>query len=205
MSFLGHDGKAALKRAITNFEANTAAELVITVEPRAGHYLHVPVLFGSVAGLSTLAFLLYGGPTFALHWFLIDPLAIAAIVGYVSSGWPRLERALTPRLRRHAWVVRAARAAFVARDIADTRGRTGILLYVAAAEREALVLADLAVRTAIPQILWQQACAPILASVASGAPARALEPHIAVLAELCSEYLPRQDDDVNELSDEVDA
>ena len=51
MSFLRADGKAALSRAIVAFEARTAAELVVVIEPRAGHYLHVPLAFASLAAL----------------------------------------------------------------------------------------------------------------------------------------------------------
>jgi putative membrane protein len=202
--FLGDDGKAILAREIGAFEAKTAAELVVVVEPRAGHYLHVPLGFAGLAALATLAFLLYGEPSFALHWFLIDPVVIALAVGWLTSGWAGLERRVTPAARRRAWVLRAARAAFVARGVADTRGRTGVLLHIAVGERTATILADLAIRQAIPEAAWARACAPILAAVSRGEPAAALAPHLAALADLCALHLPRQDDDVNELADEVD-
>ena len=204
MSFLGGDGKAVLTREIVAFEAKTAAELVIVVEPRVGHYLHIPLCFGGLAAITTLAFLLYGEPSFALHWFLVDPVLVAVIVGYVSSGWSTLERGLTPASRRDRWVLRAARAAFVARGVADTRGRTGILLHIAVAERRATLLPDLGVRRAIPEDAWAQACRPIHAALAAGSDARSLLPHIAALGTLCGEHLPRQDDDENELADGVD-
>lgn len=204
MAFLAGDGKAALTRAIAGFEARTAAELVVVVEPRAGHYLHVGVLFGVLAAVACLTFLLYGEPSFNLHWFIIDPLLVGLLGAYLGSRWPALERALTPRARRDAWVLRAARAAFVARGVADTRGRSGVLCYVAVAERSAVVLADLGVRQAVPTAAWSQATAPLLAAVARGAHAAEVAPLLVALGELCGEHLPRQDDDVNELSDEVD-
>ncbi len=95
MSFLRADGKAALSRAIVAFEARTAAELVIVVEPRAGHYLHVPLAFAALAALAALAFLLYGEPSFALHWFLIDPVVIGLAVAYLTLDLVR------PRAPRH--------------------------------------------------------------------------------------------------------
>lgn len=205
MSFLRADGKAALSRAIVDFEARTAAELVIVVEPRAGHYLHVALAFASLSALATLAFLLYGEPSFALHWFLIDPLVLGLAVGWLASSWAPLERLVTPAARRERWVLRAARAAFTARNVADTRGRTGVLLYVAVSERRAMVLADLGVRKTIPADLWSRTTAAIDQSVARGEPAASLVPHITALAELCAAHLPRHDDDENELSDEVDS
>lgn len=205
MSFLRADGKAALSRAIVAFEARTAAELVVVVEPRAGHYLHVPLAFASLAALAALAFLLYGEPSFALHWFLVDPVVVGLAVGYLTSSWAPLERLVTPARLRDRWTLRAARAAFTARGCADTRGRTGVLLYVAVSERRALVLADLGVRQAVPAEPWTRLTAELDAAVARGEPAASLPPRIAALAELCAQHLPRQDDDENELSDEVDS
>lgn len=205
MAFLRGDGKAILSREVVAFEAHTAAELVIVVEPRAGHYEHIAVAAGSLAALAALAFLLYGEPSFALHWFLIDPVLLGALVGYLASGWAPLERALSRAQRREAWALRSARAAFVARGVADTTGRTGVLIHVAVVERIATVIADVGVRRAIPGDAWTAACAPLRAAVARGEPASALPPHLATLAALCREHLPRQDDDVNELSDEVDS
>lgn len=205
MSFLSTDGKAALSWAIVAFEARTAAELVIVVEPRAGHYLHVALAFASLAALAALAFLLYGEPSFALHWFLIDPVVVGLGVGYLTSSWAPLERLVTPPAKRERWVLRAARAAFVARNVADTRRRTGVLLYVAVSERRALVLADLGVRQAIPAEPWTRLTAELDAAVARGEPATSLPPLLANLAELCAQHLPRHADDKNELSDEVDS
>jgi putative membrane protein len=205
MAFLRGDGKAILSRAIVAFEAETAAELVVVVEPRVGHYAHIAVAAGALAAFAALAFLLYGEPSFALHWFLIDPVLIGAFVGYLSGGWAPLERALSRHSKREAWALRSARAAFVARGVADTTGRTGVLLHVAVVERIATVIADSGVRRAIPEAAWTQACAPLIAAVARGEPATAVAPHIAALGALCGVHLPRQADDINELSDEVDS
>jgi len=204
MAFLAGDGKAALTRAIAAFEAQTAAELVVVVEPRAGHYLHVGVLLGVLGALACLTFLLYGEPSFNLHWFILDPLLVGLLTAYLGSSWPALERALTPLARRDAWVLRAARAAFVARGVADTRGRSGVLCYVAVSERRAVVLADLGVRQAVPAGAWSRALEPLLAAVARGAHGAEVAPLLVALGQLCGEHLPRQHDDENELSDEVE-
>ena len=60
------------------------------------------------------------------------------------------------------------------------------------------------VRQAIPTAAWSNATGPLLAAVARGAHAVDVAPLLVALGELCGEHLPRQDDDVNELSDEVD-
>ena len=107
MSFPEGDGKPGPARAVVDFEARTAAELVVVVEPRAGHYLHVGVVFGALAAVLGLAFLLYGEQSFALHWFIVDPVLVGLLAGWLGSGWSPIERALTPARRRAAGVLRA--------------------------------------------------------------------------------------------------
>lgn len=202
--FFHGDGRAALTRAVVAFEAATAAELVISVRARSDAYLLASVVVGALVALALTAFLLYGEPAFDLHWFLILPLLAGVSAGLLAR-LPPLQRLLVRRKTRSARVTRAARALFVERSVADTRGRTGVLLYVGVSERRAVVLADLGVRRAAPAEPWARATAAIDQAVARGEPASALPPLILALADLCSDCLPRQDDDENELSDEVDS
>jgi putative membrane protein len=201
--FFADDGKGALRRAIEAFEAGTAAELVIAVRPASDRYAHVPALVGGLAAALTLAFLLYGEPEFGLHWFLVDPLLAGLAAGWLVRHSHALARALTPRAWREEAVLRAAKAGYLDHGVAETRGRTGVFLYVSLTERAAVVLADVGVRREVPREPWERACAGLQAAVAAGARAVDLAPHLHALAELCADALPRSDDDVNELPDEV--
>lgn len=200
-SFFRDEGRAALTRAIAEFEARTAAELVIAVRPRSDGYLHLNIELGLVAALATLAYLLYGEPEFDLHWFLLAPLAALALAGVLAS-LPALQRLLVAPPRRQAAVLRAARAAFVERGVADTRARTGLLLYISLAERDLVLIADTGLRRAVPAAPWADAHAALRAALAQGR-AAALVPPILALGELCGHCLPRPHDDINELADEV--
>lgn len=97
----------------------------------------------------------------------------------------------------------AAKASYFDHGVSETRGRTGVFLYLSLTERAAVVLADSGVRREVPREPWERAVAGLSAAVAAGARAVDLTPHIAALAELCAEVLPRAEDDVNELPDEV--
>jgi len=160
------------------------------------------VLVGATSALAVLALLLYSEPEFDLPWFLIWPALIGLSFG-AAARWPLVQRALTPLAHRERRVLAAARATFVEHDVADTRGRTGVLLYISLAERTAVVIADLAVRRAVPPGTWARAVAALRDPLARGAPATALLAPIAALGVLCGEVLPRADDDINELPDEV--
>lgn len=201
--FFAGDGKAALRRAIEAFEARTSAELVIAVRPRSDRHAHAPAAVGALAGLATLTFLLYGEPTFALHWFILDPAIVGVLAAWLVRDSEIVARALTPSSWRREAVERAARASFVDHGVSETSGRTGVFLYVSLAERAAVVLTDSGARRALPREPWERATAALAAAVAGGAGAVELAPRIAALAELCADALPRAEDDVNELPDEV--
>lgn len=201
-TFFHGDGERALTEAIAAFERTTAAELVITVRPRSDPYWLASVLVGSIGALATLAVLLYAEPEFDLPWFLLAPALLGPALG-AGARWPAIQRALTPAALRERSVLAAARATFVERGVADTRGRTGVLLYISLAEGTVAVLADLAVRRAVPAAAWASAVEALRAPVRRGAPATDLVAPIAALGALCGEFLPRADDDLNELPDEV--
>ncbi|MCY1007964.1 hypothetical protein OV079_20870 [Nannocystis pusilla] len=201
--FFADDGKGALRRAIEAFEAGTAAELVIAVRPASDRYAHVPALVGGLAAALTLAFLLYGEPEFGLHWFLVDPLLVGLAAGWLVRHSHALARGLTPRAWRDEAVLRAAKAGFLDHGVMETRARTGVFLYLSLTERAAVVLADVGVRREVPRAPWDQAVAGLQAAVAAGARATELAPHLRALGALCADALPRGEDDVNELPDEV--
>lgn len=200
--FFDDDGKTALGKAVAAFEALTAVELVIAVRPRSGDYPGPGILVGCACALLTTAFLLYGEPEFDLHWFLLLPAVVGLSTGYAANS-PALQWLFTRAATREARVLQAARATFVEKGVADTRGRTGVLLYVSLVERVALVLADVGVRDVIPAKSWDPAVAAITGAVARGAKATELVAPIAALARLAGHHLPRAADDVNELPDEV--
>ena len=200
--FFDGDGKAALTRAVTAFEAGTAAEIVISVRPRSDTYPRAGILVGTLGALLTTAFLLYSGPEFDLWWFLLWPAAVGLVLGHAANV-RALQWLLTSATAREKRVLEAARAVFVERGIADTRGRTGVLLYVSVAERIAVVISDRGVRQAVPASEWDPAVAAITGAVARGATALVLVAPITALAAVAREYLPRAADDINELADAV--
>ncbi len=200
--FFSGDGKAALTRSVAAFEQATAAELVIAVRPRSDSYLHVNILVGCLAALAITSFLLYGEPEFDLHWFLVCPAVVGLVLGW-AAGIPPIQRLLTRRSVRDERVTRAARATFVERNVADTRSRAGVLLYISLAERIAVFVADLGVRERVPQLAWDASTDAVRSAVTRGAPAAEIVAPLLALAEVCGRHLPRASDDINELPDTV--
>ena len=94
--------------------------------------------------------------------------------------------------------MQAARAVFYERGVANTRDRTGILVYVAVAEGVVRVLPDEGVRAALSDRELRE----LVASVERTGPARNAETlaiAIGALTETLAQALPRREDDVDEL------
>ncbi|MCA9701311.1 MAG: hypothetical protein KC431_27560 [Myxococcales bacterium] len=203
-AFLSEHGKQALRGAIEAVEGRSSAELVIVVRAASGSYLHADLIAGILGGMLTLAALLYMPVDFGLHSFLIDPPLLGLVFALFSWRLPVLRRLLTPRGQRDQRVLRGAQAAFFSKGVRRTSGATGILVYISQLERRAEVVADHGVLAAVDGGSWKAAVAAIDARVAAGADAAAVAEAIIGLAEVLEPVLPRSEDDVNELADEVE-
>jgi putative membrane protein len=185
-------------------EERSAAEVVILVRERSGPYLHASLLSGAIAGYLTLWFQLFSPWEYSLLMIQVAPAVVGTAVGLVTTLLPDLQRRLTPKSTRESYVHAAARTAFHDNGIGDTRGRTGILVYISRLERAAEILADRGVRDAVDGEAWDRATLAIRSAARFRDPdAAAVATAIAFLGDLLQPVLPRDADDVNELPDEV--
>jgi len=201
--FLTEESKAALSEAVRAVEAASSAELVVAVRPWSGTYLHADFIVGILAGLVTLAVLLYSRWTFGLVWFLVDPVVAGALAGFVASRSHLLRRAFTRRPTRRGRVEMAARSTFVERRVHSTSGRTGILLYVSLLEREAALVVDLGVEALAATDAWRAAAGEIETAVRRGASGIEVAAKVRELSAVLGPVLERSSADVDELSNEV--
>jgi len=201
--FLTDESKAALSAAVHAIESCSSAELVVAVRPRSGSYLHADLIFGILAGLASLAVLLYSRWEFALVWFLVDPVLVGTLAGLAASRSDVLRRAFTRLATRRRRVDTAARSTFVERRVHGTTGRTGILLYVSVLEREAALVVDAGVEALAVTDAWRKAAGEIENAVRQGADGTAVATRLHDLAILLGPALERSAEDVDELPNEV--
>jgi putative membrane protein len=195
--------RKAFNDAITRCETCSAAEIVVAVRGRAHGYLHVHLIIGMVAALATTAGLLYSPWPFPYWSFLVDPPLMGAIIGGAVGQFTAVRRWLTPPSVRARWVERDALATFAEKRVADTTGRTGILVYLALTERRCAVIADRGVRDVVPAEVWTAAVAAIQEVAAAGGDGPAMAREIERLGDCLEAALPRTGGDVNELPDEL--
>lgn len=201
--FLDDAARAAFQEAIEAIEATSSAEVVVALRRQSAGYLLGNVLLGCAAAFLALAYMLYSAHQFSLLSILVDPFVAGAGIGALAELVPAAKRLLVPAGQQRFAVARAARAAFFDRGVANTRARTGLLVYLSWLERRAVVLPDSGVPRGFAAEGAQALEARLTAAMAgSGAEvARVLR---GVAGELAV-AMPRGEDDVNELPDAVDA
>ena len=199
--WLDDSGRRSLADAVSYIESVSAVELIVSVRGRARSWPHIGIVTGLIAACHG-CFMLFSAAVFPLWSFLVDPFVIGAAAGWVAHRSLAPIRWLIPAATRRAAVDRAASAVFVDKGAHGTRGRTGVLVYCALAERMTAIIADTGVAAAVaPERIeaWRD---QIERAVHSGAPATAAA--IAAMAPVFAAAAPRMADDINELADAVE-
>ncbi len=120
----------------------------------------------------------------------------------LSAAAPPVRRLFTTARRIEDTVRAAARAAFYDNGVLRTRGRTGMLVYVSLFERRVELVPDVGIDQAALGAEWTEAKARLAVAVRRTDVDTFLTT-IAAMGPLLGRALPRADDDVNELPDEV--
>ncbi|MER2249255.1 TPM domain-containing protein [Methylorubrum podarium] len=192
--------RARIAAAIGRAEAGSSGEIVVLVAARAGLYRSPGLALALAVAL-------------ALPWPLIvftdlgaGEIALAQAAGVLASLLLTLNEglrvALTPRRWRRERAHAAARREFLAHGLTGTRGRTGVLVYVALAERYAEIVADRGVRARIEEAQWHAIVADLLAAAGRGALAEGLVAAVERVGVVLAAELPGRDAD-NQLPNRV--
>jgi putative membrane protein len=194
--FLSADDLAAVEAAVRAAEARTTGEIYCVVAEESSDYHATPLAWAAGVALLAPAVLLLAG----LHVTAPDLSAFggwsadqvedvgeatarAALIGtlllqgmlFVATllvvSIPPVRRALTPRGLKRDRVRQRAESQFLAKNLHLTRERTGVLIYVSAAERMAELIADEAIHAQVDDGAWDRALAALTAGMKAGRPA----------------------------------
>ncbi len=187
--------------AVQGIEEGSAAEVVVTVVPRAASPWDVALIAALAATFLFQALVvLFLADASALAVALDSAVVALSIVALVRAVSPA-ERLLLPgRIAARRGAV-AAESAFCRQGIHRTRGRTGLLLYLALAERRAVLLPDDAIAAALPAEALRALHAETAALFSRPDPRAALLALLDHLRRLAARHLPAAAGDVNELPD----
>lgn len=194
--------KARVQAAIAEAERRTSAEFVVTLRLTSGRYWAASLLFGALVAFAGLCVYVYHPAQFTDD--LVPPaLALMfALSSVLASRLGFLQRLLTPRRVREANVRRAAFEAFHEQGISATRDRTGVLIFISLREQMVEVVTDVGVDVGALGNDGRRSLAGLKAAVRQGG-VDAVTQGLARLGDALATTLPRREDDINELPDEV--
>lgn len=200
--FLSDDAKRRATEVIQSVELKTSAELVVSVRARSGDYRAPAYLFGFGVLFLTLLVLTVLPITFTNEAILLDALTALFVAVLLALTIRPLHRRLVRRATLAQNSATQAHALFYELGISRTSGRNGILVFVSLFEQQCVVVPDIGVDEEFLGEPWQA----LQASLDAAVQRLDLDAFVAALERmgpLLGAAMPRCEDDVNELSDEV--
>jgi putative membrane protein len=108
-----------------------------------------------------------------------------------------------PRPVKRRRARQAAREQFFAQGLRRTKERSGVLIFIAEAERYAEILADDGIAAKVDEEAWREALVVLADALRQQRPAAGILDAIALCAPLLASHFPRSATDTNELPDKV--
>ncbi|HWZ91391.1 MAG TPA: hypothetical protein VNW92_21160 [Polyangiaceae bacterium] len=200
--FFSDEAKRASAASVRSVEAQTSAEVVVAVRKRSGQYGVLAYHFGAGVAALVVAYLLVAPEVYGVGAIALDGLLAFALGAVLAANFDTLRRLLSRSSTLSQNVNSAARAAFFDLGISRTSGRNGILVYVSLFERRCVVLTDIGIDPAQLEPSWHSTKGALEQAV-KGRDWSAFRQALESLGPVLGRVHPRSDDDVNELSDEV--
>jgi putative membrane protein len=190
-----------LANAIREAEARTAGEIVVVVAGQASGYRSVPILWALLVALVT-PWPLIRITTFGPSRIFMAQLATALVLSFLFS-LPKRRYALVPNFIKRARAHEAATREFVARGLARTQDRTGVMIYVALAEHYAEVLADSGIADRVDDRVWRETIESLIMSIKAGRLSEGLIHAVEKVGAILAAQAPPRSDDSDELANKV--
>jgi len=191
----------AIAEAVRQAESLTSGEIVVVIDRAASSYRTVPLVMALVLALFVPWPLLMLTATSAPRIFLIQLVSAATLM--VTLLWygrgGRFVPGFIKRRRAHDVALRE----FTARGLTRTRGRTGVLLYIALQERYAEIVADIGIDETIDQAVWRGIIEPLLAAAKEDRLREGLIDAVGAVGSVLARHAPPAADDVDELPNKV--
>lgn len=198
---MNSDDTDAIAAAVARAERLTSGEIVVVIDRAASSYRSIPMVLALVLALLVPWPLLALTATSAPRIFLIQLIAAALLMGtmlwYGRGG--RFVPGFVKRGRAHD----AALREFTARGVMRTRGRTGVLLYIALQERYAEILADSGIDGKVEAQTWQDVIEPLLDAAAKGRLRDGLIGAVEAVGAILARHAPPATGDTDELPNKV--
>lgn len=201
MTLITDDERQQIANAIRTTEAVTSGEIVCVVMRAASDYRSVPLLWAALLALAW-PWPLIAWTAWSAHTIHVTQLVVFALLAIVLS-FSSWRFRLVPRPVKRRRARQAAREQFFAQGLRRTKERSGVLIFIAEAERYAEILADDGIAAKVDEEAWREALVVLADALRQQRPAAGILDAIALCAPLLASHFPRSATDTNELPDKV--
>jgi putative membrane protein len=192
-----------IEAAVVEAERHTAGEIVVVVVGTCDEYGSAGWRLGVAAAVASFLAVHQFAPA-ATWWELLGAQALGLVAGHVVARIDAVRRRLIPHTLAERRVAERARRCFAERGLTRTRGRTGILIFVALLERRVVVLADEGIHATLdPDESWEQVVARALDGLRAGRAGEGIEAAVRRCGEILARHVPAPARNLDELPDAV--
>ena len=211
------DDLEKINAAVKKAERKTTGEISLAFIKESHDYAAQELMFGIICGFfyffTTIIFadsieaiiksMFWDySETYLLLCFGLSTFVVIFIFYFVAN-IPFLNRLIVSKKLMKKKVNERAIRYFMESGIANTRERTGILIFMSLLERRVELLSDKGISKKIPQNKWEA----IIQHIITGIKARRFSDHIIEAISRCgnllAEHFPARTDDINELGDDL--
>src|SRR5690606_34741471 len=141
MALLTEAEKKRVADTIARIERETDAELVTVLAPRADDYVYISVLWAALIALVVPGLINYLAGWWSAYHLLLVQWGAFIVLGLLFR-IPAITSRLVPRSVRYWRASNLAKAQFLEQNLHHTQGETGMLIFVAEAERYVEIIVD---------------------------------------------------------------
>jgi putative membrane protein len=198
---LNDTDKRRVRDAVAAAEAHTAGEIFTVVAEQSDDYRYIPVIWATIAALLVpLPLILF--TLWPASLIYSAQLLTFVVLGIVLS-LPPVKLAVVPASIKRDAVRALADRQFLAHGLTGTQDRTGVLIFVSLAERQAEIIADTGIASKVGPEVWDAAMAALIAEVKAGRLADGLIAAVGKAGAVLAEHFPPRPDDRDELGNDV--
>lgn len=207
--------------AIRAAEAHTSGEIFCVFTEAADEHRVVPLAYAALFALVLPPLLVWFGlaepgwmrwgtwtaedGAAPWHFAALDAALSAVLFAatYLIVSIPALRYRLAPPSLRRAAVDRAAMESFLSHGIHVTDERTGVLIFLSRADRQAEIVADEGIYARVDAEIWGDAVEAMLAEARSGRIDEAFVQAVERVGAVLAAHFPPRADNPNELPDRL--
>jgi len=210
MTFLSETEKATLSAKIHHAESRTSAEIVTVIAQTSDGYRYIPTLWAALIALSVPGVFYLWNSVYSGGWTTADLTSNATfwlysiqVLTFLGLGMvfqiPSARLWMVPSSIKRQRAARHAREQFFLQKLHETKGRTGILIFVSVAEHYVEIIVDTAIADSVDNQVWDETVAEFIGHVRRGDISKGFDSAIEHCREVVWEHFPSPDGRPDEL------